>query len=329
MILILSQCTLESSSEEVIDWISHLGGNYRRINGNDLKESDYYFLINNNDSKFSIANNLLNIDNVNVIWYRRWNDDVDRLLPTKKNLSLINTINTHRKGEHRHLSTFFFSILKNKKWINTPDDERITKNEMLLKAKLVGLEIPNTILTTSKKDAMSFKNKFNKIIIKSISNTTLYMVQKKFFGNYTCLVSDDDVVNFPSNFYPTLFQEYLEKEYELRIFYCFGKLYSMAIFSQNDKQTEIDFRQYNYDKPNRNVPYKLPKLISQKIVKLMNYFGCKTGSIDMVKTKDGRYVFLEINPVGQFGMTSKPCHYYIEKVLAIQLIKTDKNERKN
>jgi glutathione synthase/RimK-type ligase-like ATP-grasp enzyme len=155
------------------------------------------------------------------------------------------------------------------------------------------------------------------------------MVQKKFFGNYTCLVSDDDVVNFPSNFYPTLFQEYLEKEYELRIFYCFGKLYSMAIFSQNDKQTEIDFRQYNYDKPNRNVPYKLPKLISQKIVKLMNYFGCKTGSIDMVKTKDGRYVFLEINPVGQFGMTSKPCHYYIEKVLAIQLIKTDKNERKN
>jgi hypothetical protein len=117
MILILSQCTLESSSEEVIDWISHLGGNYRRINGNDLKESDYYFLINNNDSKFSIANNLLNIDNVNVIWYRRWNDDVDRLLPTKKNLSLINTINTHRKGEHRHLSTFFFSILKNKKWI--------------------------------------------------------------------------------------------------------------------------------------------------------------------------------------------------------------------
>jgi hypothetical protein len=31
-------------------------------------------------------------------------------------------------------------------------------------------------------------------------------------------------------------------------------------------------------------------------------------------------VFLEINPVGQFGMVSHPCNYYLEKRIAQNLI---------
>ena len=46
----------------------------------------------------------------------------------------------------------------------------------------------------------------------------------------------------------------------------------------------------------------------------------ETGSIDMILTKDGKYVFLEINPVGQFGMVSYPCNYFLEKAIAKTLI---------
>ena len=41
-----------------------------------------------------------------------------------------------------------------------------------------------------------------------------------------------------------------------------------------------------------------------------------TGSIDMMYSTDGEYYFLEVNPVGQFGMVSYPCNYYIEKEIA-------------
>jgi glutathione synthase/RimK-type ligase-like ATP-grasp enzyme len=41
-----------------------------------------------------------------------------------------------------------------------------------------------------------------------------------------------------------------------------------------------------------------------------------TGSIDIVRTTDGRYVFLEVNPVGQFGMVSVPCNYNLELKVA-------------
>ena len=41
-----------------------------------------------------------------------------------------------------------------------------------------------------------------------------------------------------------------------------------------------------------------------------------SGSIDLILDKKNRFVFLEINPIGQFGMTSFPCNYSIEKEIA-------------
>jgi glutathione synthase/RimK-type ligase-like ATP-grasp enzyme len=96
----------------------------------------------------------------------------------------------------------------------------------------------------------------------------------------------------------------------------------MAIFSQNDTQTQTDFRHYNSQKPNRTVPYKLPKLIKEKITLLMNKLNLICGSLDLINTNEGGYVFLEVNPNGQFGMISKPCNYQLEKKIATFLINT-------
>jgi pyruvate carboxylase len=97
------------------------------------------------------------------------------------------------------------------------------------------------------------------------------------------------------------------------------KFYTMAIFSQLDRQTSTDFRKYNKQKPNRNVPYLLPKNIKNKIIKLMENCNLNTGSIDMIVDKDDNYIFLEINPVGQFGMVSIPCNYFLEREIALEL----------
>jgi glutathione synthase/RimK-type ligase-like ATP-grasp enzyme len=96
-------------------------------------------------------------------------------------------------------------------------------------------------------------------------------------------------------------------------------MYSMAIFSQLDEQTKIDFRNYNYEKPNRCVPYKLPDYIEVKIEMLMNKLSLNTGSIDLVFTTDNEYYFLEVNPVGMFSPLTWPLNYTIEKDIAIFL----------
>ena len=56
------------------------------------------------------------------------------------------------------------------------------------------------------------------------------------------------------------------------------------------------------------------------MAKLMKDLELNTGSIDFIKTKQGRFVFLEVNPVGQYGMTSYPCNYHLDKKIAEYLI---------
>jgi ATP-GRASP peptide maturase of grasp-with-spasm system len=167
--------------------------------------------------------------------------------------------------------------------------------------------------------------KQGRIITKCIADGIFYSLDDYDFSMYTQEVTESMIVAIPEDLlYPSLFQQMLEKKYELRIFYLDGICYPMAIFSQNDKQTKVDFRHYNVQKPNRNVPYQLPSEIETGIVKLMESLELRCGSIDMVRTIDGQYVFLEVNPIGQFGMVSGPCNYYLEKEMAKYLIKHDR-----
>ena len=122
-------------------------------------------------------------------------------------------------------------------------------------------------------------------------------------------------------FLPTLFQPLIEKKIEIRSFDLKEEVYSMAIFSQHSKQTQVDFRKYNIETPNRKVPFALPSRIKAQLLCLAKSIGLDTGSADFIYTKEGAFIFLEINPVGKFAMTSSPCNYYLEKKVAAYLKK--------
>jgi len=114
--------------------------------------------------------------------------------------------------------------------------------------------------------------------------------------------------------------EYIEKRIEIRVFYLDGKCFSMAILSQCDETTSVDYRNYNVLNPNRNVPIILPKHIEISIDKLMRNLNLQTGSIDFILSSNEEFVFLEVNPIGQFLNVSHICNYCIEKEIAKYLI---------
>ena len=93
-----------------------------------------------------------------------------------------------------------------------------------------------------------------------------------------------------------------------------------AMFTQANPKTRVDFRNYDDEKPTRIIPFELPNYIREKLLSLTAKIGLDTGSIDMIYSTDCDYYFLEINPVGQFGMVSYPCNYHIEKQIAEYLI---------
>jgi glutathione synthase/RimK-type ligase-like ATP-grasp enzyme len=147
------------------------------------------------------------------------------------------------------------------------------------------------------------------------------------FKMLTKTISRANLRYVPDVFFPSLVQEKVNKKFEIRTFYLDGACHAMAIFSQQNKNTREDFRNYDNARPNRTVPYKLPADIEHRLQQLMQALGFRAGSIDLMVDVHGNYIFLEINPEGQFGMVSYPCNYYLEKKLARLLSKSVSHEK--
>ena len=67
-------------------------------------------------------------------------------------------------------------------------------------------------------------------------------------------------------------------------------------------------------------PYQLPQALETKLLKLLNYFGLNYGAIDLIFTPDERYVFLEVNPVGEFFWLEKYSGLPISQAIAELLL---------
>ncbi len=197
----------------------------------------------------------------------------------------------------------------------------INKHNILIKAKRLGLSVPPFIITDRKINVLKFLKLQGKIITKPLHLPFDYHTPYYWYPTYTVSVDEVIVKNLPEQFQTTLFQKEIEKEFEVRIFYLMGEFYSMAIFSQNNVRTQIDFRVYDYRKPNRKVPYKIPIDLESKLLRLMEELELQSASIDVLYSKDHKYYFLEVNPIGQFGMVSHPCNYFLERKIAEQLNK--------
>ena len=95
------------------------------------------------------------------------------------------------------------------------------------------------------------------------------------------------------------------------------KCFAVAIESQLMEETQVDWR--NGEHILQHTPIELPKDIENKCILLMERLGLNYGAIDIVLDKQGNYVFLEINPNGQWAwiehLTGLPISKEIVKYL--------------
>lgn len=298
MILILS-IEQDLSTHNVIDWLDF----YR------TKWEVIYF-----ENFISVNSDILNLEKLfksaSVIWFRKWGSS--SLLSHTQQIVL----------------NYLYYCGKNAYWINSDKDKNINKIIQLDIAKSVGLKIPQTYILNTKEKLKEILIQKSSIIAKALVPQDLIIENDECYVNYTDRISIEEIDLIDDNFDYTIFQEEIEKEFEIRTFYLDGEFYSMAIFSQSDSQTQIDFRKYNIKKPNRTIPFKLPIDIKTKLLKFIKLSNINSGSIDLIKATNGNFYFLEINPYGQYGMTSTPCNYNLDKIIAdILILKNNKNEK--
>lgn len=200
-------------------------------------------------------------------------------------------------------------------WVNPPDNNRIAESKILQakRAIEVGLRVPDTLITND-------PDKFKEFYHAHAGNIIVKMQRQTFWSQALALSIFTSKVDLSKLEHsdlirnsPCLFQENIPKDVELRITVIGRRLFAVAIHSQEVGTGKVDWRRAE----SGSVPhtaYTLPKEIEDKLLALVDGFGLHFGAIDMIVTPEGEYVFLEINPNGQFG--------WLEDVLGLELFDT-------
>jgi glutathione synthase/RimK-type ligase-like ATP-grasp enzyme len=112
---------------------------------------------------------------------------------------------------------------------------------------------------------------------------------------------------------PNIFQPYIEKAYELRCVVMGDKSFTAKLDSQAHESTRKDWRAGDVEEEELEYEvFDLPERVQAGLHRLMHSFEINLASIDMIVTPEGEFVFLDLNPNGQW--------LWLEEELGLPLI---------
>lgn len=319
MILLLSSGD-DTNLDYIIEWFRFYDHPYLRLNSDDLLNDAVHLALS--PARLMIRNRAVDLDAIRAIWLRRFSNfrssqywQESRHLVRRDALEQLDR-------EHRVLLGGLTALLADRHWLTHPAHANVNKLDMLVRAQQCGLTVPDTHVVTRARDLAALLQT-GEFICKSLYEPMFVKDGGGFYTMFTTRIEAADLELVSDEFAPSLVQRLVAKQYELRVFYLDGECYTMAIFSQQRERSKLDFRNIDWTDPPRQVPYRLPADVADRIHSFMTAVGLNSGSLDLIKGADDRYYFLEVNSVGQFGMVAFPCNYPLYEKIALHLIRHD------
>jgi len=175
------------------------------------------------------------------------------------------------------------------------------KQLQLQVARELGLDIPRTLTTNDPTAVRAFaKSCENGIVTKMLSSFAIYEEGKELVV-FTNRVKPEDLADLSGlSICPATFQELVPKSLEIRVTVVGQRVMSASVDSQVSERAAHDWRRDGVSMLQDWRPYQLPVEIEEKILRLMDYFSLNYGALDIILTPDGKHVFIELNPCGEF-----------------------------
>lgn len=206
------------------------------------------------------------------------------------------------KGEwNKALLGLYFSI-KKVKWLNPLREAFKAENKYLQYdvAKSLGFEMPEMIVSNVKTELLEFFGKHKKVVLKFMDQGYYKDIDSNFKGIYVNIIDKQQLSKFGGLFEnPIVLQNYIEKSYEVRYTIVGNKHFVCKIESQKSNISKTDWRRYDLANT-PHYPMKPPIDIKNKIRKLMKKLQLSYGALDFIVTPQNRWIFLEVNSMGQF-----------------------------
>jgi glutathione synthase/RimK-type ligase-like ATP-grasp enzyme len=237
---------------------------------------------------------LLDVSSIDTIWWRRFgmNQEVDSTELTDAHRSLIN--NDCVGAMVGSIQNTFSG-----RWISSPSATVHASNKLnqLAAAYQCGLRIPDTVVTQSPSVVRDFWERHEgRVIVKPVAGAPGPILFTQFVREEH--FREEDSIRSS----PAIYQEFIPGTNHIRL-NCFGNQSYAGLIETDD----LDWR------PNLTVPisrWSVPDALQSVIRKVLDELGLEMGIMDLKQTPEGEFVWLEVNPQGQFlfleGLTGEP-----------------------
>ncbi|WKU02934.1 MvdC/MvdD family ATP grasp protein [Micromonospora sp. HUAS LYJ1] len=171
------------------------------------------------------------------------------------------------------------------------------KVRQLQLALRLGFDVPATVVGNDPAGVLDlFGHTGGRLITKQVGLTTL----GDELMRYTEPVTHRDIGHVEGvRHCPLIAQARVPKRVELRVTVVGDRVFTAAIDSQRSNHARHDWRRQD----DRNTPlsrYDLPADVAARCVALTRALGLRYSALDLIVTPDDRYVYIEINPSGQY-----------------------------
>ena len=302
-ILIITHSDDNESVASVAQAIARRGGHTIRFDTDryptEVRLTAYYGAFGSGgDERLTLTNEEGEFDlrEVTAVWHRRLSLGA-RIPPTLDRQLRHASLGESSAAAHGMLASLKAFRMDEVRHIRHAENKQL----QLQAAREFGLDIPHTVTTNDPTAVRVFaENCEGGMVTKMLSSFAVYDEGKELVV-FTNPVKPEDLADLSGlGLCPVTFQELLPKSLELRVTVVGQRVMSAALDSQLSARAAHDWRRDGVRMIQDWQPYQLPVGVEEKILRLMDYFSLNYGAIDIILTPDGRHVFLELNPSGEF-----------------------------
>ena len=216
----------------------------------------------------------------------------------------------------------FLDAFHDARWINNLQRQRAAENKQrqLRVAARVGLRVPRTLVTNDPAAARQFFAETQGQTVAKLLRPIAVSMDAATPFVYTNRVREEDLAGAETlRHSPMVFQELIPKACELRVACVAGKTFAGALDASGTSRGQTDWRRVAPEDCHWQQA-QLPAAVAGGLQSLMSELGLVFGAVDLICTPSGEYVFLEVNPGGEWGMLERDLGLPISEAIAAALL---------
>ncbi len=312
MLTLLLSNRRDLTTDFLVRELTERGVNFYRLNTDTIANMSFVMDPVRRKTEIVGRNFSIDTDDISVAYFRRPSLSVPK--------HVIAPFRNYVTTEWTVFLAALYSIVGDR-WFNHPRAilQAEDKARQLRLAHQIGFLVPETRITNDLAAIRQLQRDFP-LIAKPMKQALIEEenAQSSIFTSPVESLTENDSEDV--SICPIIFQQHIPKTLDIRVTVVGNKVFSVAIDSQSTEETKVDWRRGS----NPNLHHEiitLPKQIANYCIEIVRLQGLRFGAIDLAKSQDGLYWFLECNPNGQWAWSENRTGLPIAAAIADELIK--------